>query len=395
MTNWFAESGLSALAAAVEAAGGELRIVGGAVRDRLMGRAPKELDAACTLTPDIMTRVAQDAGFKVVPTGLAHGTVTVLLPERTLEVTSLRKDTACDGRHAEVVYTTDWQEDAARRDFTINALYMDRQGALYDYHDGARDIAARRLRFIGDAQQRIAEDGLRILRFYRFLATHGAAPADPAAMQACEAQRDMIERLSGERIAQEMRKLFSAADPLYSLEQMHHAGIDRLVLSVPFQLASLPLLMACEQRERLAPDWVVRALAIVDAAQASAVAEHLVLRWKLSNKEAQALRLLASAPLLMDEDMALTHKKYLRRHGRAAYLQLLLLSAANGLLSVLEPWIALADRWEAPVFPVRSKDVAARGYAGKALGAALASLERAWEDSDYTLDADALLGRLT
>lgn len=391
MSSWFQESGLSNLAAAVEAAGGELRIVGGAVRDQVMGRNPKELDAATTLTPDIMSNIAKNLGYKVVPTGIDHGTVTVVLPERALEVTTLRKDTACDGRHAEVEYTTDWEEDAARRDFTINALYMDRRGQIYDYHNGKNDIQTGTVRFIGDAEQRIEEDGLRVLRFYRFLATHGKAPGDANALVACKLKRSMIEGLSGERIAQEMRKLLAAPNAFYSLEQMAKAEIDMLVLHAPLQLVSLPLLLACEMREKLAPDWVVRLLAVVDVARAEQVANYVITRWKLSNKEADALRLLAAAPMFMDEDVALTHKKYLRRHGRSAYMRLLLLSAANGLITKLAPWLKLADTWTPPEFPVVSKDVMARGLEGKALGDALKALESAWEESEYQLSASQLL----
>ena len=382
------------MAAAVEATGGELRIVGGAVRDHVMGRTAKELDAATTLTPDAMSKVAEEAGYKVIPTGIDHGTVTVVLPERTLEVTTLRRDTACDGRHADVEYTTSWEEDAARRDFTINALYVDRRGNIYDYHGGKNDIATGTVRFIGDAEQRIEEDGLRILRFYRFLATHGKEPADANALVACKLKRGMIAQLSGERIAQEMRKLLAASDPMYSLEQMAKAEIDQLVMQAPLQLVSLPLLIACEAREHLAPEWTVRLLAITDVARADAVVAYVCDRWKLSNKEGEALRMLAKSPMLIDEDIALTHQKYLRKYGRPAYLRLLLLSAGNGLLSTIHEWVKLANTWEAPQFPVTSKDVMALGLDGKALGDALKALEVQWEDSGYSLSAATLLKTL-
>jgi len=391
---WWHESGLSSLAAAVEAAGGELRIVGGAVRDHVMGRNAKELDAATTLTPDAMSKVADEAGYKVIPTGIEHGTVTVVLPERTLEVTTLRRDTACDGRHADVEYTTDWEQDAARRDFTINALYVDRRGTIYDYHGGKNDIATGTVRFIGDAEQRIEEDGLRILRFYRFLATHGKEPADANALVACKLKRGMIAALSGERIAQEMRKLLAAADPRYSLEQMQKAEIDQLVLHAPLQLVSLSLLMACETREHLAPEWTVRLLAITDVTRADAVVSYVCERWKLSNKEGEALRMLAKSPMLIDEDVALTHQKYLRKYGRPAYLRLLMLSAGNGLLGNIHEWVKLANTWEAPQFPVASKDVMALGLEGKVLGDALKALEVQWEDSGYSLSKETLLKTL-
>jgi len=176
---------------------------------------------------------------------------------------------------------------------------------------------------------------------------------------------------------------------------MHKAEIDQLIVAAPFQLVSLPLLMACEKREKLAPDWVVRLLTIVDIARSEQVVEYITARWKLSNKEAEALRLLAKSLLVMDEDVALTHKKYLRAHGRNAYIRLLLLSAANGLLAKLEPWLKLADSWTPPEFPVASKEVMALGLEGKALGDALKKLESAWEESEYMLSSAALLRMLT
>lgn len=394
MTSWFAESGLFKLTDAVEAAGGELRLVGGCVRDHVMGHSARELDAATTLTPDLITKAAQAARFKVIPTGIDHGTVTIVLPERTIEVTTLRKDTACDGRHAEVAYTNSWQEDAARRDFTINALYMDKYGTIYDYHDGQKDMVQQHVRFIGDAQQRIEEDALRILRFYRFLATHGKAPVDAVAQAACITKRSMITQLSGERIAQEMRKLFAAPDALISLQALSKAQIDLLLIDAPLALASWHMLRAVEQHEDLAPDWMVRLLALIDLARAAMVVEHVIVRWKLSNRDSAMLRLLANSVLLSDEDGTLSHKKYLRAHGREAYVKLLTLSAAHGLLSHLDEWSALANHWVVPEFPVSSKALMELGYEGKALGEALKALEARWEESEYRLDTAALISSL-
>jgi poly(A) polymerase len=391
---WLTEPGLIRLMAATRAGGGELRLVGGAVRDFLLGRAVGELDAATSLVPDAMRAAAEAGGFRVVPTGLAHGTLTVILPERALEVTTLRRDVNCDGRYAEVAFTTDWREDAARRDFTINALYMDSAGEVYDYHDGVADLRAGRLRFIGDANLRIEEDALRILRFFRFLATHAQPPIDAAALAACRRQRAMLAGLSGERIAQEMRKLLAAQDPSFSLRHFTEAGIDTELFGVTFDGAALPLLLAIEQREGLLPDPWVRLMTLLNLASAAEVTRRLSERLKLSNREKEILSLLTQTPLLTDEDALLTHQRFLRRSGREPYVRLLLLSGAHGLLTRIGHWRDWAATWEAPTFPVTSEMLMARGFTGKALGDALRRLEAQWEESGYRLSAKALLQSL-
>jgi poly(A) polymerase len=388
------ENGLRRLMAATRAAGGELRLVGGAVRDQLLGRAVTELDAATTLEPDAMQQAAEAGGFRVVPTGIDHGTLTIILPERAIEVTSLRRDETCDGRYATVAYTTDWREDAARRDFTINALYMDGTGEIYDYHGGIQDIAAGHLRFIGDANLRIEEDGLRILRFFRFLATHARPPVDAAALAACRRHRPMLASLSGERIAQEMRKILAAADPLFALQQFCEAGIDEALFGNRLELAALPLLLAIEQRETLAPDPWVRLIILLPMAVATPLAEAIAGRWKLSNREREILRLLTSSPLLLEEDALLTHQKFLRRYGLEHYQRLLLLSGAHGVIAAIGEKLAWAKAWQVPRFPVTSQMLMARGLSGKALGDALRRLEAAWEESGYTASAEALVSRI-
>ena len=387
---WLTETGLTQLMAATRAAGGDLRLVGGAVRDFLNGRAVGELDAATSLVPETMRAVAEAAGFRVVPTGLAHGTLTVILPERAMEVTTLRRDVNCDGRYAEVAFTTDWREDAARRDFTINALYMDGSGEVYDYHDGVADLRAGRLRFIGDANQRIEEDALRILRFFRFLATHAQPPIDAAALAACHHHRAMLAGLSGERIAQEIRKLLAAKDPSFSLRYFMQAGIDMELFGVNFEDAALPLLLAIEQREMLAPDPWVRLMTLLNLASAAAVTRRFAERMKLSNRERDILGLLAQKPLLTDEDGLLTHQRFLRRYGREHYGRLLLLSGAHGTLTRIGHWYDFAATWQVPVFPVSSEMLMMRGLTGKALGDELRRLEVAWEESGYVLSAEAL-----
>ena len=210
---WLSEVPLQQLFAATRAAGGEARAVGGAVRDWLMGMESADVDVASTLAPEQTIDIAAQNGWKAIPTGIEHGTVTLVLPSRVVEVTTLRRDVTTDGRRATVAFTEDWREDASRRDFTINAMSMDADGTVFDFFDGKNDITQNRVVFIGDAGQRITEDALRVLRFFRFLATHGKPPADAEALASIAAQKSMVESLSGERIANEMRKLLAADAP--------------------------------------------------------------------------------------------------------------------------------------------------------------------------------------
>ena len=213
MPDWLMEKPLQQFFAATRAMGGEARAVGGAVRDGVLGVEAYDVDIASTLLPEQTMQLAADQGWKAIPTGIAHGTVTLVLGERIVEVTTLRRDVKTDGRHAVVAFTDRFEEDAARRDFTFNALYQDSAGALYDYFGGIADLATQTVRFIGDAATRIQEDGLRILRFFRFLATHGKPPADADALAAIGTHKAMIANLSGERIATEMRKITGRRQP--------------------------------------------------------------------------------------------------------------------------------------------------------------------------------------
>jgi poly(A) polymerase len=229
LPDWLRDQPLQQLLAATAAAGGQARVVGGAVRDFLLGSEGGDVDVATSLAPERTMAIAEQQGWKAIPTGIAHGTVTLVLPTRIVEVTTLRRDVTTDGRRATVAFTEDWREDASRRDFTINALSMDAAGNIYDYFDGKTDIAQKRITFIGDAATRIAEDGLRILRFFRFLAMLGTPPADEIALQAISEKKGMLAELSGERVANEMKKLLGAHNPAYALRMMQRTGVTALV----------------------------------------------------------------------------------------------------------------------------------------------------------------------
>lgn len=289
---WLHEPDVKRLLQATEDAGGQARVVGGAVRDFLLGHDGGDVDMASTLLPEATMVIAAASGWKAIPTGIAHGTVTLVLPTRIVEVTTLRRDVTTDGRRATVAFTDDWKEDASRRDFTINALSMDAQGVIYDYFDGKKDIASQRVRFIGDAGQRIAEDGLRMLRFFRFLAVLGKPPADDAALAAISEHATMIPALSGERVAQEMKKLLAAHNPAYALRLMQQTGVAAHVFGRTIDPSRMIRLQMLEgQADYQCSVWA-RALTLLPNASREDAA-WLSERWKLSRHDAQQVKLLA------------------------------------------------------------------------------------------------------
>ncbi len=385
---WLNEPALQQFFVATAAKGGEARAVGGCVRDHLLGFEGADVDIASTLSPEQTMALAAEQGWKAIPTGIDHGTVTLVLPTRVVEVTTLRRDVTTDGRRATVAFTDNWQEDAARRDFTMNALSMDAQGKLYDFFEGEKDIAAQRLRFIGDAATRIAEDGLRMLRFFRFLATHGKPPADAAALAAITAQGAMVDALSGERIANEMRKLLSADAPAFALRLMKESGVAARVFGAEIDASRLIRLQLIEsQADYQCSVWARALLLAGDAA-----GEGIITRWKLSRHEAQQLRMLARLKAFDADAPKHAHTRMLRLHGAPAYLDWLLANAAQTSGIEIAPYVALAHNFKPPIFPVTAKDLMAQGMKeGKALGEKLAELEAKWEESDYTLTKRDLL----
>lgn len=385
---WLDEQPLQQLFATAAARGGQMRAVGGCVRDHLMGRKSYDIDLATTLHPKATMQLGDALGFKAIPTGFAHGTVTLVLPNRTVEITTLRCDVATDGRHAEVAFTTHFEEDAARRDFTMNALYMDAQGAITDFVGGRADIEVGRVRFIGDAAQRIREDGLRILRFFRFLATHGQPPVDEEALRAIGALRFMLEPISGERIQQEMKKLLSAPDPSYALARMAVLALGEALCGQPWNVAMLQPLLQHEAQQRYAPDPWLRLLAMVAPAQRIAAAQHITQRWKLSRADTQYLEFVTAPPTL---DTPRAVREALRHYKREWIMPALMLLAVDEQVD-LHAVMPIARSFEPPVFPITARDLLARGMVeGKELGDTLRTLERRWIDSDYRLSKEALL----
>lgn len=389
---WLAEDDLQKLFAIVRAAGGELRVVGGAVRNFLIGQPGGDIDFASTLLPERMMELAQQQGWKAIPTGIDHGTVTLVLPTRVVEVTTLRRDVATDGRHAKVAYTDHFEEDAARRDFTINALYMDADGKIYDYFDGQKDLSARTVRFIGDAQARIREDGLRILRYFRFFARFGAT-ADTAAVAACLEQKHMLSQLSGERIAAEMRKLMMAPAPLTALEQMAAIGLPALLTQAEWDCSRLRALSAYEREHPLAAHPLVRLVSLFVPAGRMEVARWIGERWKLSRAERKQLEMLSEEAHSADPVQV---KAWLRKQERGVVIaRILLASLDSDEALATQQLLQLAEDWDAPLFPIVAADLMAIGYPqGKDLGDTLRQLEEHWAQSDYQLGKEALLAEV-
>ena len=388
---WLEDRATRAVLAALEGEGGAARFVGGCVRDTLMGRAVGDIDIATPLVPDQVVARLKSAGIKAVPTGLAHGTVTAVLPPRQFEITTLRRDVETDGRHARVAFTVDWAEDAARRDFTMNALYLDGAGNLFDPVSGLADLRAGRIRFVGDPATRIREDVLRLLRFYRFHAQLGREPADPAARAACHALAALLPTLSGERVSAEMLKLLAAPDPVPTLTLMADDGVLAAFLPEARRLDRLAALVALAP----APDALRRLAAMLDGdgATAGAVADRL----RLSGDD--RLRLVAMLAPPWPIDLAgdgRAQRRALYRLGPALYRDLVLLRAAeSGTGGRVPDLLALAASCPVPDFPLRGRDVAALGVApGPAIGRLLAEVETWWEEGDFSADRAACLAEL-
>jgi poly(A) polymerase/tRNA nucleotidyltransferase (CCA-adding enzyme) len=356
----------------------EARIAGGAVRDGLAGRAVSDVDFASPLTPDAVLARLRAAGIKAVPTGLAHGTVTAVVAGRGFEITTLRRDVATDGRHAVVAFTDDWQADAARRDFTINAMSLSRDGVVHDYFGGRADLAAGVVRFVGDARARIAEDYLRILRFFRFFARYATAP-DAAAVAAIEASRDGLSRLSAERIWSELKLILAAPDPRAALALMQRTGISPLVIAEGFDLARLNRLIAAN-----APiDPLLRVAALL-----AGDAEAFGARLKLSNEEVLRLTALrapfALTPASSDAD--------LRR--ALADTQPEILIAASWLAGdAPADWDSLRARLaaiEPPIFPLQGRDLTALGIQpGPRIGQILDAVRAWWRQGGCVADLES------
>ena len=377
---------------------GEARFVGGVVRNSLMGREVSDIDIATPLTPDEVTKRLEATKLKAVPTGVEHGTITAISNGRPYEVTTLRRDVSTDGRRAVVTFTTDWAEDAQRRDFTMNALYADATGEVFDTVGGVADLKAGRVRFVGDPVTRIREDFLRILRLFRFHAWYGKSEIDKPALQACAAEKAGLRQLSGERIAKEMLKLLAAEDPVPVLRSMAATGILSEVLPGELNIVRLERLVAIDGTNFFQPDAILRLAALLP--DRAAAAHEIADRWKLSNADRDRLADIAGNTDKIVSYLSIKEvRKLLYKLGTARFKDRVSLKWAEDPKETnFVQWralLAMADAWQRPKFPLDGGNVMAAGVPqGPLIGKILTEVEEWWIDSDFIDDEFSLAERL-
>lgn len=388
--------------------GAEVRFIGGCVRDSLLKRPVRDIDVAVPVPPDRVIALLNRAGLKAIPTGIEHGTVTAVVEKAVFEITTLRVDIESYGRRAKVAFTDDWRMDAARRDFTINALSCTREGDIYDYFNGLDDLGHGRVRFVGNPDERIREDRLRLLRFFRFYAHYGRPPPDPEALAACREHARSLTLLSGERVRIEIFRMLMAPDPADVFQLMHGNGVLEHVLPEDGRIDRLRMLTWLDSRairhESVAPDPIRRLAALLqtNAYGAEAIAD----RFRMSNAQRRRLAAMVAPGYPINPSLE-PHRirRALHRLGAAAVRDLALLNwadelAAKGRLphARTEGWIALIDlasAWSGPKFPLHGRDALACGIQpGPRVGAILSAVEAWWEENDYRPDRAGCLDKL-
>ncbi len=404
---WMGSAAVRLVMDALDLEGKPARFVGGCVRDMLLDRDVKDVDIATPLIPtEVMDRLGS-VGVRVIPTGIDHGTVTALIdddcPFKHLEITTLRADVATDGRRARVAFVDDWAVDAARRDFTMNALFCDMDGTIYDPVGGLEDLRARRVRFVGDACQRITEDVLRLLRFFRFQAAYGRAPADAEGLAACTALAPKLATLSGERVAIELFGLLGARDPAPVLSLMAGQGILAHLLPEAGAIDRMAALVPLE--ERYAATDPLRRLAAMLTAGAG-VGEGVAARLRLSRvQRARLIAMTKASPELVETMSVQGRHARLYEVGPVGFVDEVLVAwadqVAHGLAqtrareAAWQALLNLPEVWVAPVLPVRGRDAKALGVAaGPAVGDLLRAVEEWWIAGDFSADRAACLARL-
>jgi len=393
--DWLSWPETKTLIAAFAEYPGSLRFVGGAVRDSLLGRDVLEVDGATTRYPGEVMSLAIRNGLRAIPTGLEHGTVTVVVEKHSFEITTLRKDIKTDGRHAEVTFTDSWQEDAQRRDFTMNALYLSPEGELFDYFGGETDARAGVVRFIGEPEARIREDYLRILRLFRFYAHYGKEPLDAGALAACKQLASQLKNLPAERIWQELSKLLAASSSAPSLAAMYASGVLPYVLG--FEVTgteALARLEALGAKMGIAIMADTKLAALLACAPTEASASALADRLKCPNSTRKNMQQLQALQAVITPDMTqAAQKKLIRSYGSELAAQAIALVWARSEEDYAA-MLSFARSWQVPEFPVTGSDLLACGMPpGKAVGETLARLEALWEESGYRWGRGELLAR--
>ncbi len=395
-TKWITAEATGKVVAALQAVKpGSVRFVGGCVRNTLMNCPVDDVDLATQLEPQAVIDALKAADIHVVPTGLAHGTVTAIVGGKPFEITSLRKDVKTDGRHAEVSFTTDWAEDSARRDFRFNAIYADPDdGALFDPQDGIRDALSGHVAFVGDPEPRIREDYLRILRFFRFFAWYGEARPERESVKACARLKAGMENLSAERVWKELKKLLGAPDPSKALRWMRTAEVLQTILPESINVDRACALIALEREMGWAPDPMLRLMAMVSARRWSEIATRL----KLSNKEKDRLKAWYDAgDVDPKEDYMDVSRRFYRKivAGYVDAARIAMGSLHDNERRNVNDLMEFAQEWERPVFPVHAKDLMDKGHKqGRELGDLLWDLEDEWISSGFALSTSELLAKI-
>ena len=396
---WLNEADAKAVMGALAAKGGTARFVGGCVRNALMGETVRDIDIATTETPESAKALLEAKGIKVVPTGIDHGTITAVTPTRHFEITTLRVDVATDGRRADVAFTSDWLGDAQRRDFAMNALYCDADGTVHDPLGGREDLKARRVRFIGDPHERIREDYLRILRFFRFHAFYGKGEPDAAGLRACAEEREGLRQLSGERVRDELLKIASADEAGAAYRQMAAAGILAIVLPEASRLDRFEKLVEIEAQQLFKDaDPMLRLGAMLDLDEAGVAA--LAQRLRLSNKDRDRL-----AGMLTDKTKIVCYlsmrevRRALYWLGRQLFKDRVSLGWADDKRGhnafQWRAMLAMADSWEKPELPLTGEMIKASGVPeGPEIGRVRKEVEEWWVDSDFIDDEFSIIERL-
>lgn len=405
---WMTAPETATVLAALAAGDSEVRFIGGCVRDAVLKRPVRDIDLALALPPELVTGLLQQAGIRVIPTGIDHGTVTAVVGANLFEITTLRVDVESYGRRARVAFTDDWVADAARRDFTFNALSCNLDGDVYDYFDGLGDLAHGRVRFVGDPSARIGEDVLRLLRFFRFYAWYGRPPADMDALTACRAWAEKVQTLSGERVRVEIFRTLMAADPADAFELMQAWAVLPHVLPEADGIARLRTLTWLDTRavrlDSVAPDPIRRLAALIsgDGAAAHRIAQRLRLSVR---QEDRLVTMLARPWPISPDETPLQRARALHRLGAEAVRDLALLAWADEMVAAdLRPhgrnerWAALLqeiDAWRPIAFPLGGRDAIALGLPpGPHMGALLRQVETWWEEDGFRADHAACLQRL-
>jgi len=396
--DWLVTPRTRAIVQALTRDGGDARFVGGAVRNALLGEVVADIDIATPLLPPIVMQRLQKAGFGAIPTGLEHGTITAVVRGQPFEVTTLRRDVSTDGRRATVAFTTDWAEDAARRDFTMNALYANAEGEIFDYVGGLADLRERRVRFVGDPRTRIREDYLRILRLFRFHAWYGKGGLDAEAFAAASDEKAGLKLLSGERVQKELLRLLAAKNPLPTLQAMQRVSILAEILPADLQLERVARLVEIETANSRKPDSLLRLAALLP--DDPKTARKLSGLLKLSNADKERLIEAAEADTRIEPQLAPREtRQMLYRLGKQCFRDQLLLRWSQARDGAEKPgWgklLKLAESWKKPELPIDGRDVMAKGIdEGPKIGTTLRALEQEWIEADFAPDRRALLKRL-